>query len=563
MTVDYCENYDLENVVTPIQIDNFERLLNQSSYDTVKTDFLIDGLKNGFKLNYRGPREVTVRSPNLPFRTGNKIDLWNMVMKEVRLKRYAGPYPQPPFKHYIQSPIGLVPKDGGKKMRLIFHLSYPRDGKSSVNINTPKEHCTVQYKDFDQAVRRCMEELNEGEFCYLGKSDLTSAFRILGISPDDWPLLVMKAENPKDGKIYYFVDKCLPFGHSISCALFQKMSDAMEWITRHRTGKESINYLDDFFFAAVKKFLCDLQVETFLHVCEEINFPYSQEKTQWSCTQLVFLGLLINTVLRLICVPTEKIEKAKDLILILLQRKKSKAKLIEIQRLAGYLNFLCKAVLPGRPFVRRLYFMCSGLTHPHHHTKLNHGAKEDLRMWLRFLDHPSVYCHSFLDYHNVIKPEQVNFYTDTSGNATLGAGGVCQKSWYSIKWEKSFIKNYSPSIEFLELYAVLIAAINWLHRFANRRIIIFCDNISVVYMINRNTSSCKQCLNLIRKLVLHCMIHNVRLSANYVSSKQNKLADLLSRRKIQQFKALASNMEDDPTPVPDELWPMHRLWQKF
>ena len=50
-------------------------------------------------------------------------------MKEVKLKRFAGPFESSPFEDFIQSPVGLVPKDNGKDTRLIFHLSYPRTGK--------------------------------------------------------------------------------------------------------------------------------------------------------------------------------------------------------------------------------------------------------------------------------------------------------------------------------------------------------------------------------------------------------------------------------------------------
>ena len=35
-------------------------------------------------------------------------------MKEVKEGRYAGPFKDNPYKYYIQSPIGLVPKDNGK-----------------------------------------------------------------------------------------------------------------------------------------------------------------------------------------------------------------------------------------------------------------------------------------------------------------------------------------------------------------------------------------------------------------------------------------------------------------
>ena len=84
-------------------------------------------------------------------------------MKEVKLKRYAGPFSEIPFDSYIQSPIGLVPKDNGKDTRLIFHLSYPQNAKKkSVNANTPKELCSVGYPDFDKAIQLC---LRAGKSC--------------------------------------------------------------------------------------------------------------------------------------------------------------------------------------------------------------------------------------------------------------------------------------------------------------------------------------------------------------------------------------------------------------
>ena len=69
-------------------------------------------------------------------------------MNEVKEKRYAGPFQKIPFTNYIQSPIGLVPKDGGEKDQTDFHLFYPRDTEISVNYNTPMELKSVSYTDF-------------------------------------------------------------------------------------------------------------------------------------------------------------------------------------------------------------------------------------------------------------------------------------------------------------------------------------------------------------------------------------------------------------------------------
>ena len=196
-------------------------------------------------------------------------------MKEVELGRYAGPYEDPPFESFVQSPIGLVPEDKGTKTRLIFHLSYPRSG-DSVNSGIPKESCTVKYPDFDQAVKLCIDERVN---CHLGKSDMSSAFRHVPLACDQWWLLVMMTMHPITRKIFYFVNKCLPFGAAISCAIFRAVSDAIAWIVACRTKKPNVNYLDDYLFASALKSMCDYQIRIFLEVCEQIRFPVAMEKT--------------------------------------------------------------------------------------------------------------------------------------------------------------------------------------------------------------------------------------------------------------------------------------------
>ena len=122
--VDYFENYNLCDIVTLVDAGALERMLKNTHYPEQKINFLIRGFKRGFDLQYVGDRKVTHTAPNLKFTVGNKFELWNKVMNEVKLKRYAGLYSKPPFDHYIQSPIALVPEDQGRKTRLIFHLSY-------------------------------------------------------------------------------------------------------------------------------------------------------------------------------------------------------------------------------------------------------------------------------------------------------------------------------------------------------------------------------------------------------------------------------------------------------
>ena len=124
-----ASNLDLDNIITPVQADKLNELLTLTGYDAVKQDYLIRGFNQGFSLEYVGNLgNCKQTAPNLKLRVGSELELWNKVMKEVQLKRFAGPFKKPPFEFFVQSPIGLVPKDKGLKTRLIFHLSYPWGG---------------------------------------------------------------------------------------------------------------------------------------------------------------------------------------------------------------------------------------------------------------------------------------------------------------------------------------------------------------------------------------------------------------------------------------------------
>ena len=277
----------------PFNVVELNQLLVESNYPARKRNFVVQGFKYGFSLKYHGPQKVRRYAPNLMLRSGNKYDLWNKVMTEVQANRYAGPFDEVPFDNFIQSPIGLVPKDKGTKTRLIFHLSYPKHWQS-VNTCIPEKFCKVKYPDFKEAIQMC---LIAGKVCSIAKSDMARAFRNVPLNKASWKYLVLKCQHPQSGKMYYFVDKCLPFGSSISCAIFQAVSNSIAHIVKFRAHLQRLlNYLDDYFFATWGKVLCDQQVQVFLQVCEEICFPVSLEKTFWGTTLLVFLGLLINTI---------------------------------------------------------------------------------------------------------------------------------------------------------------------------------------------------------------------------------------------------------------------------
>ena len=381
----------------------------------------------------------------------------------------------------------------------------------------------------------------------------------------------MKAVSPIDGKTYYFVDKCLPFGASISCSHFQRFSNAVAHLVRwtmkkrHSLDKPLVNYLNNYLFIAMLRAICNNQMRVFLDICQSINFPVALEKTVWGMTQLIFLGLLIDTVNQLILLPEEKINRGKELLSQMLTKKNRKTTVCELQRLTGFLNFLGRAIVPGRAFTHRMYaYTKSDKLKLHHHVRFMGELRSNMVMWFSFLSEPTIFSHPFIDFETTLTPEQTKMFSDASGNFSLGFGAICSSSWMFGQWDNEFMKARNPTIEYLELFGVLAGVLTWLHRFHNKRIILFCDNSTVVEMINSTSSSCKQCMILIRQLVLESLKQNTRVFARHLSGKSNYFSDSLSRMDFDRFWRLSDtnnwHFESTPTEPLASIWPVSKVW---
>ena len=385
----------------PINVEKFEELLVQSRYPPAKINYLINGFKKGFDIGYRGPLRRKDLANNIPIRgVGSKFEMWPKLMKEVKLRRYAGPFSKIPFEYYMQSLISLVPKAGGQT-RLIFHLSYdfgPEEHQKSLNYHTPTELSSVKYKDLDFALKCCLKVIQqqltqtgnhtseEPPHLYFSKSDLKSAFRLALILPEQQFLLMMKCSHPVTGKIFFFIEKCLPFGSSSSCKIFTEISEGLHHIVEQILGPNSaINYLDDYLFISYNKQVCNEMISSFLVVCHDLGFPVVEEKTEYATDLIVFLGVLLDGRSHSLAIPLEKWEKALKLLDWAIFKRKVTVHFI--QKLTGTLNFLYKVIVPGRTFLRRMYDKLKiedsegNMLKQYHQVNLESSLVKDCKLW--------------------------------------------------------------------------------------------------------------------------------------------------------------------------------------
>ena len=113
----------------------------------------------------------------------------------------------------------------------------------------------------------------------------------------------------------------------------------------------------------------------------------------------------------------------------------------------------------------------------------------------------------------------------------------------------------STNIAVKELTPIYLAITIFAPLLANKNIVFWVDNMSVVQILRTQTSKDIQLMNLLRKIVVVAMKHNINFYSAHIPGRQNVIADLISRSKVQKALQIAPWLQKLPTPVPPELLP--------
>ena len=147
----------------------------------------------------------------------------------------------------------------------------------------------------------------------------------------------------------------------------------------------------------------------------------------------------------------------------------------------------------------------------------------------------------------------VELYTDAA--STIGFGGFFQGKWFQGRWppQLRLNKGQGISMEWQELFPIIVACAIWHPSFVGKRLQFWCNNESVVSIINSGHSQASRIMDLVRFLVPISMKHNVLVRARHVPGVSNEIADALSRFQMQRFQALAPTAERSPCTIPPSL----------
>ena len=444
--------------------------------------------------------------------------------------RVLGPFPPASLGTIQVSPLGVIPKKGLNKWRLILDLSSPEGG--SVNDGISPDLCSLSYISVDDAARAVVRT---GRGALLAKVDIKSAYRMVEVHPEDRLLLGMQF----DGLL--FVDSVLPFGLRSAPKIFNALADALEWTVRQAGVGTVFHYLDDFLIVAPPmSHQCGEDLDRLLGVFSHLCVPVATEKLEGPATSLTFLGIELDTERMVLRLPQDKLLELQALLTRWHSWRYCRVR--DLRSLAGKLQHASKVVRPGRTFLHRMFALLKGTRHHQPLIRLNAAFRSDLTWW-----------HTFLEHWNGVamlaaaqgRPPDYHLFTDASG--TLGCGVWSGHLWFQYLWPVVFAER---SIAVKELLPIVLACILWGASWRQQSVLAHCDNQSVVAVVNSGYSKDAQLMQLLRSLFFVTAHQQIALRAVHIPGAANVGADAISRDNLISFHLQVPEARPSPTPLP-------------
>jgi hypothetical protein len=503
---------------------------------------LVHDIIYGVDIGYIGVRKQTRQARNIVDKGVQTQAVDDEIAKEVQQQRLIGPYDGPPFRHWIISPLMTVPKKGTVgKWRVVHHLSHPW-GRS---INSFIKDWQCNLTRFAAAVK-VVCKLGRG--CMMSKLDIKSAYRLIPIRPNDWPLLGMRWKQ----KFYFHTS--LPFGLKSSCHIWERYATAAEWIVRNKLRVEDIDhYVDDYFLAAVTYILCKEQLDGVSDIFSKLGMIIATEKTIEPTTRLVYLGITIDSNEMSISLGPDKIATIIELLDQWMDCDTCSMK--QLQSVIGTLQWAANVVTHGRTFIQRLRDLEHEYVEIENHTDesaitINDESREDAEWWRTFIRQWNgislLWDQEWLEDQHVLQP-----HTDA---CNTGYGAVCGKEWFQGQWtqEEEDMANdgtsQRASMPWKELYALVTAAATWGHQWNRRRITFRTDCQPVVDVLTKGAARSKRMMQLIRFLHFHAAKHSFVYRVIHIPGKDNIIADELSR--VHCVSQLSQECRSNINPLP-------------
>ena len=492
-------------IPTPIRYDRMKEALG--SEISPKEQRVLSLLEFGMPLDCNPAFGVKEKQKNHSSAVSFKDAIDEYVCKGVHSQALLGPFNFSPINNLCFSPLMSVPKEDARR-RVIVDFSFP-PGRA-INDGISK----LTYLEFEvefclPSVQSMVSRLNDlGIGCLLYKRDLKGAFRQFSTDPGDYCFAGMCW----DGVI--FIDTRLAMGLRSASYCCQSVTEMVAKIVSKKA--HTLVYLDD--FGGAEK--ADKAHASFDHlgwVLKYCGLEEAPEKAVSPCTQMDWLGVSFDTVEWTMAIKPSKLQELLVWLPKLLRQKRVKKSLL--QKVLGSLVWASAVVRAGVIFFNRLLGLLRKLKRPNHSIYFSSEAKKDVTWWIKTLET----CKGKSLIPPAVWTPLVSFSTDAS---LEGFGMV----WGSRALAGLFpMELENLDINKLEMVTVVAAVKHWFSDLANLKVKIFVDNQVCVALLNYGITRSPFLASCLREIQFVMAKYNIELRAEYITSKDNLLADLCSR----------------------------------
>ena len=477
----------------------------------------------------------------------------------------TGPFTKVPWWNSVISPIMTAPKKPNSR-RTVFDATY---GEKSLNNSTPSHYylgqpCVYTFpkiEDFRRLVLRC------GQGSFMWKRDLSRFFLQIPLDPSEYHRVCMVWR----GLVFFFLG--LAFGLRHSGLQGQGLTDAVSWIHRRRgleTDEEKmfniVNYSDDLGGVESSNARATQSFLLLKALFEDLGLQESTKKAEAPSNQMVYLGVMFDSVAMEMRVPPEKLVEIKSE--IGLWARKTMITKRNLQSLLGKLFWVAKVVKFARVFMGRLLQQLRTIAGKKEDVKvkLNEESRKDLKWWARYLDH-------FNGIQMIIDEDPFLLSLDQmldrpadlcAGDATpTGGGAWCNNVFWSRKFP-NHLQDPTVPIHLKEFWVIIASSRLWGDSWTGRNIVIWCDNDAVVDTVVNRKPKDPSLLSLLREFLYVVVTKKFFPVLRKISTKDNSLADFISRRHdeeacIEEFrKSGLSNMK--LVNIPDSSFKLTEPW---
>lgn len=523
-------------------------LLDQLLSDYEDKD-IVEWLKFGWPIGFQqGTVQPAWAEQNHGSACNHPVAVKKYIDKELSYGSTIGPFKAPPFDYPIgKSAISTRSKRDSMERRILMDFSFPIG--QSINDQLSSTHYLGQemcydYPSVDVLARRTAQL---GPLALLWKADIKRCFKQIFICYKDVPLQGFCWDG-----LWYF-DTSLIMGCRTAPYITMRCTSAISYIHR-QMGYFTVSYADDFSGAELGA-QAYASYSSFLRLLHDLNIKEAEEKSVPPSPVIIFLGTGIDAQAQTIFVIPERVLELQYQLET--WRFKTWCTRRQLESIIGKLQFCTNCVRAGRVFINRLLNALRQMDR-HRYYIVEYQVRLDLKWWYNFLPR---FKSRYILWPQEFKTPGEFIATDASKKALAG---VCLKNYFHTRIPE-WMNPKSGNIANFEFLAIVISFKLWTAQLAGKRVVLECDNLAVVHVINYGRAKDKFLQDCLRELIMICCCNSIEIEAKHVSTHLNVLPDILSRwyhgaEYRRRFRRLTANKGYKKQYVKPEMFQFVNQW---